>query len=184
MLSSISDIATIQTGIFPKTVQKGDAILLQVKHFNALGQVSSFLQPEVLWSKNYHKHLLNPGDIIFAAKGSNNFAAVVDYNNTLCVASTSFLVLKLKDKRIYPPYISWYLNNPDTLGSIKAMSRGTKIPSISKKDLAEIKIPIPNLETQKKIVELFNLRIKEKQLKLQIEKLRDVIFQHQLMSKT
>lgn len=177
MLSSISEIATIQTGVYPKVVNNGDAVLLHVKHFDDFGKMTTPLKPDVLWSAGYEKHLLHKGDIVFAAKGSKNFATVIEFKETPCVASTSFFVLKIKEKRVSSYYLTWYLNT--NMNNIKSMAKGTNMPSISKQTLADFKIPIPDLETQKKIVDLHNLHEKEKQLQQKILSLRHQIFQKQ-----
>ena len=57
---------------------------------------------------------------------------------------------------------------------------GTTIPSISMKQLGELEIDIPSIETQKKIIAIHQLREKERTLALQLEALKDKQVQYLL----
>ena len=90
MKKILKDIATIQTGIFGKTESKGDIVYLQAKHFSETGQLHTILHPDLKADNITDKHLLRTGDVLFAAKGTKNFAAVFENHNEPAVASTSF----------------------------------------------------------------------------------------------
>jgi hypothetical protein len=55
--------------------------------------------------------MLKDGDVLFAAKGTKNFAAVFENHNEPSVASTSFFVIRPTDKKVLPQYLAWFLNN-------------------------------------------------------------------------
>jgi len=126
------------------------------------------------------KHLLKDGDVLFAAKGTKNFAAVFENHNEPSVASTSFFVIRPTNKKVLPKYLAWVLNSHTILTLLKGQAIGTSIPSISKQVLENLEIAVPSIETQKAIVEISKLRHKEKSLKQEIETLRDKCFNQQL----
>jgi len=178
--TALKNIATIQTGVFAKPIQKGEVVYLQAKHFDENGELAETLYPDLNADAKIEKHLLKPGDVLFAAKGSKNFAAIYEGKNLPAVASTSFFVIRLTDNNILPAYLTWYLNHPDTQRFLKGNALGTSIASISKAVLEELEISIPTLHKQELILAIFQLRNQEKKIKIQIENLRETQIQKQL----
>jgi len=176
------NIATIQTGVFAKPVQKGEIVYLQSKHFDANGDLAETLYPDLNAAGKIDKHLLKKGDILFAAKGTKNFAAWYENDNMPAVASTSFFVIRLQVPNILPGYLTWFLNHPDTQLFLKGYARGTSISSISKAVLSELEISIPDIQRQELILNIYNLRNREKKLKRQIETLREKEIQQLLIN--
>jgi restriction endonuclease S subunit len=177
----IKNITNIQTGLFAKPAGIGEIVYLQSKHFDEYGQLHSVLHPDLLAEGISEKHLLKDGDVLFAAKGTKNFAAVFENHNEPSVASTSFFVIRPTDKKVLPQYLAWFLNNYNTQTLLKGQAIGTSIPSISKQVLENLEIPVPEIKTQKAIVEISKLRNKEKSLKRKIETLREKQIQQQII---
>jgi len=176
----IKDITHIQTGLFAKPSGIGELVYLQSKHFDEYGQLLSALQPDLMAKGISEKHLLKDGDVLFAAKGTKNFATVFENHNEPSVASTSFFVIRPTDKKLLPQYLAWVLNSHLTQTVLKGQAIGTSIPSISKQVLENLEIAVPSIETQKAILQITKLRNKEKLLKQKIEVLRDKCFNQQL----
>ena len=177
----IKDITNIQTGLFAKPAGIGELVYLQSKHFDEYGQLHSVLHPDLVAEGISEKHLLKHGDVLFAAKGTKNFAAVFENHNEPSVASTSFFVIRPADKKVLPQYLAWFLNNHTTQTLLKGQAIGTSIPSISKHVLENLEITVPGMETQKVILQISKLRNKEKSLKQQIETLEDIKINQQLL---
>lgn len=182
MKATLGHIANIQTGIFAKPVARGEIVYLQAKHFNERGQLAGLLHPDLNAGQITEKHLLRQGDILFAAKGTKNFAAWYEGNNIPAVASTSFFVIRLQKINVLPEYLTWVLNHPNTQRLLKGKARGTSIASISKVVLAELEIPVPEIRLQELILKIYHLRNKEKELKQQIETLREKQIQQQIIN--
>jgi hypothetical protein len=178
----LKNISTIQTGVFAKPESEGEIVYLQAKHFFENGTLDSLLHPDLKLADIGSRHLLQPGDVLFAAKGSKNFAAVYESHNPAAVASTSFFVLRFSQSQLLPNYLTWFLNNPSTQVLLKGQAIGTSIPSISKQVLENLEIPLPHVETQKVILEISKLRAQEKSLKHEIEILREKKIQQQIIN--
>lgn len=97
MQTKLSHIVSIQTGLFAKTMVDGDIAYLQSKDFDDNDLLKDTLEPELKAEKIAEKHLLKPGDVLFAAKGTRNFAAIYENKNMPAVASTSFFVIRIKE---------------------------------------------------------------------------------------
>lgn len=185
MKEKIKNIATIQSGLFTRPTLDGEIVYLQAKHFNENGILSSELHPDLTLTTVNKKHLLKDGDVLFAAKGSKNFATWYENKNLPAVASTSFFVIKIDNNfknKILPEYLAWCLNNPNSQIILKGKAKGTAIASISKTALEELEISIPDVQTQKVILEITQLCIKEKLLKNKIEDLREKQIQQLILN--
>lgn len=182
MKTTLKHITSIQTGVFAKPIQKGEIVYLQAKHFDENGELAETLYPDLNAESKINKHLLRKGDVLFAAKGTKNFAAWYENEEMPAVASTSFFVIRLNDKNVLPGYLTWFLNHPRTQTILKGQARGSSIASISKAVLSELEIPMPNIKKQELILRVFKLRNKEKNLKQQIEMLRESEIQQILIN--
>lgn len=182
MKTLVKDITNIQTGLFAKPAGIGELVYLQSKHFDEFGQLYSVLHPDLPAEGISEKHLLKDGDVLFAAKGTKNFATVFENHNEPSVASTSFFVIRPTDNKVLPQFLAWFLNNHTTQTLLKGQAIGTSIPSISKQVLENLEIPVPDIKTQRAIVEISKLRNKEKSLKHKIESLREKQIQQQIIN--
>lgn len=185
MKIAIKNIANIQTGIFAKPIPEGQIVYLQAKHFDENGKLISSLHPDLKAENISDKHLLQHGDVLFAAKGTKNFAAWYEKKNLPAVASTSFFVIRINgnfQNKILPEFLTWYINQPISQKFLKGKAVGTSIVSISKSVLEGLEISIPDLQTQKAILKITQLRNSEQNLKQQIETLREKQIQQQIIN--
>jgi len=182
---ALKHIAFIQTGIFAKPVKEGQIVYLQAKHFDENGILRSSLYPDLKAESISEKHLLQNGDIIFAAKGTKNFAALYESKNKPAVASTSFFVIRLNEAfqdKVLPEYLTWYLNSASSQNYLKSQAVGSSIVSISKSVIGELELLIPDLNTQKAVLKIAHIRNTERKLQQQIELLREKQIQQQIIN--
>lgn len=182
MKTLIKNISKIRTGLFAKPSEKGEVVYLQSKHFDESGQLLHALHPDLMAVGISKKHLLNEGDVLYAAKGTKNFATVFEAHNKPAVASTSFFVITLSNEKVLPQYLAWFLNNNSTQLNLKGQAIGTSMPSISKLVLENLEIAIPSLKIQKAILKIAQLQDIEKVLKRKIETLREKQIQQQIIN--
>ena len=179
-MTKLNNIATIQTGVFAKTSPNPDVLYLQQGDFDGNGELRKTAQPTI--AVDNPKHLLAAGDLLLASKGNNNICVIIPEIEQKCVASPSFLVIRLHDKSaILPEFVAWYLNLPTTQNTLATQARGTSIMSISKATLGELEIPIPLIEKQKKYVELSKLQKREQQLYAAIAERRRRILEYKMI---
>ena len=185
MKTAIKHIANIRTGIFAKPIPEGQIMYLQAKYFDENGKLISSLHPDLKAENISDKHLLQHGDVLFAAKGTKNFAALYESKNQPAVASTSFFVIRVQEdfqNKILPEFLVWLINHPSSQKILKGKAMGTSIVSISKSALEELEIPIPDLQKQRSILKIKQLRNSEKKLKQQIEMLLEKQIQQQIIN--
>jgi restriction endonuclease S subunit len=184
--SNLYNICSIQSGIYVKPDFAGEVVYLQANNFDENGLLTSSLIPNLNLSDQTQRHLLRPGDVLFAAKGTKNFAAVYEQHNGLCVASSTFLVLRVNKhagkNSILPEFLAWHLNNPGTQTKLKAMAIGSALPSISKRAISELEISVPSVQKQNAILKIDALRKLERSIQKQLVELRENYIQQLLQN--
>ena len=171
----LSDIVNIRSGmVVPKTVnndekQLTDAYVRMVgtSDYDDDGNLRNDLEANVLIKPAIEKNFLQYNEVLFNAKGRRFFFFFFRNEYSFTIASASFLVLTIQNDHILPDFLVWYLNHPETLKVFNSKITTQNIPSITKQELGELEIIIPNFETQNKIVKLDFL--KKEQIMIQKE---------------
>lgn len=176
MKTKIRNIAKITSGVYLKNASDSDVLYLQVKDFNANGEIHYNFDPAQKSDKKISKHLLADKDLLFAAKGTTNFCAIYNSEMGNAVASSSFLVIKIIDRKsVLPEYICWYLNLPTTIQLLRTKAVGSSIPSINIPMIEDIEIDIPDLKRQRLIIEIAKMQRKEQEIRSKILEQRKVL---------
>jgi len=101
-------------------------------------------------SKFKLKSVLRPNSIIFPKRG----AAIATNKKRLttipCIIDNNCMGITVKDENVLLPYYLFYFLIGFDLSSI---SKSAAIPLINNPDISSVKIPIPNISTQNKIVQ-------------------------------
>src|SRR6202011_2039090 len=82
-------------------------------------------------------------------------------------------VIRPDKKRVLPHYLMWCINHPRTQAAIAAVAQGTHAPFVSKQSLGRVRVPLPPLAVQHRIVEVNRLRENERQLAAQLSQAQD-----------
>lgn len=162
----LSDLVRIRSGmVVPKTVnndedQLTDAFVRMIgtSDYDDDGVLRKGLQANVLIKPAIEKNFLQKNEILFNSKGRRFFAALFQNEYSYTIASASFLVLNIKSNEVLPEFLVWYLNHPDTLKIFNSKIDTQAMPSITKQELGELDIIIPNFATQKQIIHLDSLK--------------------------
>lgn len=183
MKKKLKDIAQIQTGIYAKPAKPAQVYYIQARHFDKMKEFIPSINPELKEEEKLEKHYLHVGDVLVAAKGYDNFAITCKGIIKPSVASSMFIILRIRDKKqLLPDFLRWFINHPKTRAYLKSNSKGTALPSITKKTLGDLVIPIISLKKQEKIFQVHELVLKEKQIKEKIETLNDKIIEQKLLN--
>ena len=161
----LKDIATIQTGVYIKPSPNSDTLYLQLSDFDKDGNFIDRIVTYVSIPEKNNKHLLSSKDLLFAAKGNKNICIITPETNKACVASPSFIVIRIKNKeKILPEYVAWYLNSLFIQKLLQNNALGSAIKSITKNVLEDLEIPIPSIERQKAYIALDQLQKREQNI--------------------
>jgi type I restriction enzyme S subunit len=181
-LSEITDIVSGYT--FRGSIEndpKGQIFVLQAKNIVANQDIVGISDFTKVSDKSIRApYFLEHNDILLVSRGSGlgSFRSAIfatDQNNVM--ASSSVHVIRIKDVTILPKYVSLYLNSEvGQKALLQIVTGGSYLQSVLLKNLAEFKIPIPPIHTQKSIIALNeNLQSQEKILKRKQEIQKTII---------
>jgi restriction endonuclease S subunit len=168
-LKEISNIVPghqFRTKIFPE--DKGNYSVILMRNINNDNTINykdllktniEKIKPEQNISKN---------DILFRAKGNNNYASYIDKELENTTTNTHFFIIRNHSEKILPEYLAWYINQKPAQIYFLKHSPGTVIPIVTNKNLGNLNITIPDISIQKKIIQIHKLSVKEQNLSKQI----------------
>lgn len=172
----LAKIAEIRTGFTFRTklkeVAEGNVHVLQVKDLRTYHEQtdSDLLDcshlPQTQWEGKESAHIA-PNTVILPAKG-NYFRAACLTNQASqkpLIASSQFMLITLTNDQVLPEFLCWTLNRPRMQRYLlEIASHGTSISMLNMQSTKELKLNIPTLATQEKILHLNRLWAKTKQL--------------------
>lgn len=180
----LKNIAEIYSGhLIPRKVNddpNGNVRYIQMKDIDVECNVDVSKLSRVFIKKSIDGKCLLKNDILFKAKSNSNFACVIKKNFDNLIASAHFFTIRIKSNIIVPEYLAWFINQKNTQRFLKINSSGSTISVVTKKQLGELKVSIPSINNQEKIIKLDNLRKKEKELETKISELRRKIYNQKI----
>lgn len=176
----LSEIAEVFSGVYLQAEPYGDVSYLQIK--DLLSKSPEKTASKVTLSPKNERYLLAKDDLLFAGKGTTYLCKVFDLDIP-AIASTTLYIIRLASKDILPDYLCWYLNQPSVMAVMKAQQVGTSTPLIHKQVVEDFEVPVPDIDTQRQIVELAKLQTREKELYQAIAEKRQLITNKLIMNK-
>ena len=174
----ISSIAKIISGGTPKTSVEeywnGSIPWLSVKDFNNGNKYVYSTEKHIseLGFKNSSTNVLSKDDIIISARGTVGELAMIPFDMTF---NQSCFGIRANKEKCLPDYLYYALKN--NIQTIKGSTHGSVFDTITLKDFEIIKIPVPDLKAQKKIVRILSdldqkIELNNQQNSLILEKLK------------
>lgn len=167
----ISDITEIQIGYqFREKLDHapdGTHQVIQIKDIDGLNDHR--LIPSSLYrvtpNRDTSKYEVSNGDVIFLSKGSRNYATHIEgLGDEKTIVVGYFFILRINVSSVSPDFLAWSINQPPAQRYLQSVTRGTGIPFIRKDAFAKLTISVPDLNTQRQVVELHRLSLQESAL--------------------
>ena len=178
----LADIASVRLcypfrGKVPEHIN-GNGKVIQLRNINKEGDIDwSNLMPTDVLTK-HQQTFLQTGDIIFAARGGNNVACLIDRTESNIVSSQHFYMISVNNvDEILPEFLAWQINQAIAQKYFTQSAVGFLHVSIRRAVLDTLPITIPSMNKQKTIVALAQKAKREKQLLNQLIENRDTEMQ-------
>ncbi len=162
--AKLQTLADIHSGyLFRGAVEhtsSGEWGVIQIKDLVEHGHLSkSALTSAHLDTDPSDKYLLHEGDILLRTRSNQSFPAVLIKESfpKKTVAAAQFFYVRVSDKRLLPAYLSWHLNQPVSQQYLLSKAKGTALKAIGIQAVKDLPIPVPSIETQKRIIQLNEL---------------------------
>jgi len=118
---------------------------------------------------SFERYWAGPGDVLFRSRGERNTAvAIAPGAKTAAIAILPLMVLRPDPKLIDGKYLAWFINQPASQRYFDKCARGTRLRMIPKGCLDDLEVPLPDLPTQKLVVEIDSLARHERALTQQL----------------
>lgn len=129
------------------------------------GDLVEISQVEKVKAPSRAKKIVRNNDIIVSTTRPNRGAISllrIDYNDII-IASTGFAVIRAVSNSVLREYLFIILRQNCCLDQMLQRSSGGNYPAISEEELKKIQIPLPSIEIQKEIVNLYTKAQQQKQ---------------------
>jgi restriction endonuclease S subunit len=172
----LGDIATIRSGVTMrgsvKPIPRGELGLIQMKDLTEQNRLDLETVYRIADDNIGPTHVLQSGDILFRSRGVTNTAVHLDNIPADLVAASPLTVIRVKSRKAHPAYVAWYINHTEGQRQIKRFAMGTSLLSVGVADLRQMKVQLPDLQTQQQIVEVAALAQQEQVLMAQLAEKR------------
>jgi len=174
----LKHVASISAG-YPfrgkiKESSRSGIVAVQMKDVSPVTGVNWATCIETTLEGKRQPDFLSNGDILFASRGSHNYAALVggkpEQEGALAVASPHFYQVRCESELILPEYLAWFLNQKPCQRYFEQNSEGTLTKSIRRNVLEDAVIAVPSLDKQQMIIGLSETLAEERKL---VERLID-----------
>ena len=168
MRRRLKDIALVQIGVpFRSRIEpEADGVaVIQMRDLtedNRLDNCRNLITTVI--SGLSDRHLVKRNDLIFRSRGQTTTATIVDTEVGLAVVAAPLLRIRITSKHVLPEYLCWFVNQSSAQAFLHSRATGTAMPIIGKSTLDSLQVPLPDLETQKRIVALADLSNQEQRL--------------------
>lgn len=145
-----------------EAVKSGDVSVIQMKdlrddHVVDCGDLVMVDMKEVK-----EHHLVRKGDMVMRSRGLVTTSAIVLEETVHAVVASPLLRIRVGDStKVLPEYLNWYINQRDAQVFLHSRSIGTAQKMIGKEALDELEVFVPNLSTQKNIIDMAALSARE-----------------------
>ena len=158
----LSEIAELITkGTTPTTLgyefQDDGINFLKIECFDENG---NFMDDKVAHiSEECHEKLkrsqLKAGDILFSIAGAIGRVAIVTEEMLPANTNQALAILRIANDQVYLPYIKLILTSPIVIAQFEKKKQGVAQLNLSLKDINEIMIPLPSIDKQIELAEIF-----------------------------
>ena len=171
MKKVLSDFANVRTGVVlsrkkaqissDKTIKYNQ---LSLKCFEDgiqpnKEQIDTFISSQEIDKKYFTKK----GDVVIRLRSPNR-AIYIDKEDEGLLIHSLLAVIRVYDDKLDSKYLAYFINANKTQQTLKKDIKGTAIYMLKTKDIENLKLSLPPLKKQKKLVEFLELADKEKEL--------------------
>jgi restriction endonuclease S subunit len=163
----LAQLATVKAGYaFRGKIPErpdGNTLAIQIKDLSEDGEINwqNVIRTSIENPKS--KDLLVKGDIIFAARGQRNYAAVVTQGHMPVVCAPHYFVIRIKaPDKVLPEFLAWQLNQQNAQRYFSKSAEGSLQVSINRNVLESTSLVTPAIKTQKLLVALNETAKQEK----------------------
>lgn len=171
--ASVADLATVRTG-YPfrgpiAEVHSGGVLVAQMKDVDPSAgmQWEAVVRTELTGRKE--PDWLQAGDILFVPRGQRFFASSIGPPPGLAVCGPHLVLLRLRPgARVTSDFLAWQINQPPVQKQLRVAAEGTNQLSVRISEIEGLRLAVPAIEQQLRIVGLADAAVRERRLLTQL----------------
>ena len=172
-MTRLAELSSIHSGYTARSrleaLPDGGVPALQLRDMGTNGEVPGPTFPRYDLRNLSDRYFVTGGEVVFRSRGEPNAAAAIrDPLPEPVVVIVPLVIVRPDRHRVLPEYVAWAINQPDAQRRLGAEAQGTSLRMIPMAVLENLEIAVPDLPTQKRIVELNALARQEGQLLRQL----------------
>lgn len=109
-------------------------------------------------------HFVRRKDLIFRSRGKMTATTIIDTELERVIIAAPLLRVRIKDERVLPEYLCWFINQPPSRAFLHSRATGTAVMTVGKSVLENLEVLLPDIETQKRIAKITALSNEEQRL--------------------
>lgn len=153
---------------------EGGVPALQLRDISTDSQALTSPFQRYEFGKLAEHYFVRGGEVVFRSRGEPNAAvAIRDALPEPVVVIVPLVIIRPDRNKLLPEYLAWAINQPDAQRRLGAEAQGTSLRMIPMTVLENLDIPVPELRTQNRIVELAALARQEGRLLHQLATRRE-----------
>jgi len=168
-MKALSDVCTIQTGFTARgrleSAADGGVLALQLRDILSNGLIAAQSLIRIQVGDISERYLTRPGDVVFRSRGERNTAAVMDESiPEPALAILPLMILRPDPQLLSGAYLAWAINQEPAQRHFEEEAQGTSLRMVSRTALENLKIAVPDFQTQQRILQVDALAERERQL--------------------
>jgi hypothetical protein len=172
-MKALTDVCTIQTGFTARgrleSAADGGVLALQLRDILPNGLIAANGLIRIQVGDISERYLARPGDVVFRSRGERNTAAVMDESMPEpALAILPLMILRPDPQALSGAYLAWAINQEPAQRHFEEEAQGTSLRMVSRTALENLKIAVPDFETQQRILQVDALAERERQLAEQL----------------
>ena len=124
-------------------------------------------------------YMIHPNDFVYVTVTSRNggkISIALNDSESTYICSSSYVVFRSKDsEKLWPHYLMLYFSRAEFDRYARFCSWGSARETFDWSEMCDVQIPIPNIEVQKSISEVYSVYIERKKINEQLkEQIKDI----------
>jgi hypothetical protein len=183
----LADLCEVQTGYTVRSglreTKAGGVPAIQLRDLRGENELDPTGLPLYGLGPSFDRYWARPGDVLFRSRGDRNTAVLITGTAKAgAIAVLPLIILRSDRQRVEPAYLTWFINQPETQRYFdKCAQLGTTMRLIPKNCLDELEVAVPDLATQRLIVEIDALARRERDLTHQLADKRQKLTEFALL---
>ena len=160
-MKTLGEVATIKVGPFGSLLHKKDYIKDGIPLVNPVHMINGKIEEDCSFSvsnemaKHLSSYRLKPEDIVFARRGEIGRCAIVTQREDGYLCGTGSLIVRF-DEKLHSKYMLYLFLSPFCRNYLEKSAIGGSMLNINCTIVAQMRVPLPSLEEQSRIVSILD----------------------------